>query len=83
MPWIRALLHTVGMVFGGVSPQHEVSILSCLQAAAALDRARSRPVPVNIAKDGYVLIHRMIELALQRQRDANSRIRSYDTVWNN
>ncbi len=41
------------MVFGGVSPEHEVSIISCLQAAAALDRARYRPVPVYIAKDGY------------------------------
>ncbi|GIV59359.1 MAG: D-alanine--D-alanine ligase [Rhodothermaceae bacterium] len=42
----------VGLVFGGVSPEHEVSVISTLQAAAALDRNRYRPVPVYIAKDG-------------------------------
>jgi len=42
----------IGMVFGGVSPEHEVSIISCLQAAAALDRTRYHPVPLYIAKDG-------------------------------
>lgn len=43
---------TVGVIFGGVSPEHEVSVISSLQAAAALDRARYRPVPLYIAKDG-------------------------------
>lgn len=43
---------TVGVVFGGVSPEHEVSVISSLQAAAALDRSRYRPVPVYIGKDG-------------------------------
>jgi len=43
---------TVGVVFGGVSPEHEVSVISSLQAAAALDRTRYRPVPIYIAKDG-------------------------------
>ena len=42
----------VGVVLGGVSPEHEVSVISALQAAAALDRSRYRPVPVYIAKDG-------------------------------
>ena len=42
----------IGMVFGGVSPEHEVSVISCLQAAHALDPARYRPVPIYIAKDG-------------------------------
>lgn len=45
------MLH-VGMVFGGVSPEHEVSVISCLQAAAALDRTRYTPLPIYIAKDG-------------------------------
>ena len=43
---------TVGVAFGGVSPEHEVSVISSLQAAAALDRDRYRPVPLYIAKDG-------------------------------
>ena len=42
----------VGMVFGGVSPEHEVSVISCLQAISALDRDRYTPVPIYIAKDG-------------------------------
>ena len=43
---------TVGVVLGGVAPEHEVSIISALQAAAALDRDRYRPIPLYIAKDG-------------------------------
>lgn len=42
----------VGVAFGGVAPEHEVSVISALQAAAALDRDRYRPVPIYIAKDG-------------------------------
>ena len=42
----------VGIALGGVAPEHEVSIISALQAAAALDRDRFRPVPLYIAKDG-------------------------------
>jgi len=40
------------VVLGGVAPEHEVSIISALQAAAALDRDCYRPVPLYIAKDG-------------------------------
>lgn len=42
----------VGVFFGGVSPEHEVSIISALQAMAALDRERWVPVPVYITKSG-------------------------------
>ncbi len=42
----------VGVALGGVAPEHEVSIISALQAAAALDRDRYEPVPLYIAKDG-------------------------------
>jgi len=42
----------VGIVLGGVAPEHEVSIISALQAAAALDRDRYTPVPLYVAKDG-------------------------------
>ena len=42
----------VGVIFGGVSPEHEVAVISALQAAAALDRDRYRPVPIYVAKDG-------------------------------
>lgn len=42
----------VGVVLGGVAPEHEVSVISALQAAAALDRDTYTPVPIYIAKDG-------------------------------
>jgi D-alanine-D-alanine ligase len=42
----------VGVALGGVAPEHEVSVISALQAAAALDRDRYDPVPLYIAKDG-------------------------------
>lgn len=42
----------VGVVFGGVSPEHEVSVITSLQAAAAMDRDRFRPIPIYIGKEG-------------------------------
>ena len=42
----------VGLVFGGRSPEHEVSVITALQVAAAMDRTRYRPIPIYIAKDG-------------------------------
>ncbi len=44
---------TVGLFFGGVSPEHEVSVISTLQAAHALQvSGRHTLVPVYVAKDG-------------------------------
>ncbi|MEX0599052.1 MAG: D-alanine--D-alanine ligase, partial [Rhodothermales bacterium] len=51
----------VGVVFGGVSPEHEVSIISSLQAMHALDRSRYRPVPIYIAKDGTWYTGKVLE----------------------
>ena len=42
----------VGMIFGGRSVEHEVSVLTAHQAMAALPRDRYQPVPLYIAKDG-------------------------------
>jgi D-alanine-D-alanine ligase len=42
----------VGMIFGGRSVEHEVSILTAHQAIAALPRDRYEPVPIYIAKSG-------------------------------
>lgn len=43
---------TVGVVFGGVSPEHEVSVISSLQAINALDSVKYDVVPIYIGKDG-------------------------------
>ena len=42
----------VGIVFGGVSPEHEVSVITAMQVAAALDRSKYRPIAVYLGKDG-------------------------------
>lgn len=47
-----ARLLNVGVAFGGVAPEHEVSVISSLQAAHELDRSRYKPIPIYIAKDG-------------------------------
>lgn len=42
----------IAVLFGGQSVEHEVSIISGLQAFAALDREKYEPIPLYIAKDG-------------------------------
>ncbi len=42
----------VGVIFGGKSVEHEVSIISGLQAFHAIDRTMYDVIPVYIAKDG-------------------------------
>ncbi|MDR2894036.1 MAG: D-alanine--D-alanine ligase [Alistipes sp.] len=42
----------VGVFFGGRSVEHEISVISALQAIAALDTERYRAVPIYITKGG-------------------------------
>jgi D-alanine-D-alanine ligase len=42
----------VGVVYGGRSVEHEVSIISALQVIAALDKEKYHPVPLFITKKG-------------------------------
>ena len=42
----------VGIVFGGQSPEHEVSVITSLQAAAVLDPEKYLPVPIYVSKNG-------------------------------
>jgi D-alanine-D-alanine ligase len=41
------------IAFGGVSPEHEVSVITAMQAAAALKEKPYRIVPLYITKQGY------------------------------
>ncbi len=70
---------TVGIAFGGVAPEHEVSVISALQAAAALDRDRYRPVPIYIAKDGTWYTGEHL-LALERFKDLDAVIEAATPV---
>lgn len=42
----------VGVIFGGRSGEHEVSLLSAASVIQAMDRRRFQPVPIGITKDG-------------------------------
>lgn len=43
---------TVGLLFGCPSVEHEVAIISALQAMAALDEEKYEPIPIYISKQG-------------------------------
>ena len=42
----------VGVVFGGESGEHEVSLAGAASVMAALDRERFEPVPIGITREG-------------------------------
>jgi D-alanine-D-alanine ligase len=42
----------VGIIFGGQSGEHEVSLASARSVLAALDRTRYEPVPIGITREG-------------------------------
>ena len=42
----------VGVIFGGRSGEHEVSLLSAASVLSAIDRAKYEVVPIGIGKDG-------------------------------
>ncbi len=44
----------VGVFFGGMSVEHEVSVISGLQAALALDKEKYEPIPIYITKDNQM-----------------------------
>ncbi len=46
----------VGIIFGGRSGEHEVSLASAASVIQAIDRTRFEPVPIGIAKDGRWLV---------------------------
>lgn len=46
----------VAVFFGGRSPEHDVSVVSALQALGAIDQTKYTPFPVYIAPDGEWLI---------------------------
>jgi D-alanine-D-alanine ligase len=56
----------VGIVYGGQSAEHEISILSARNVLAALDRSRFAPVLIGVDKSGKWLAqdeHRLLESA--------------------
>src|SRR5687768_4234918 len=49
-PYVKKL--RVGVIYGGRSGEHEVSVASAASVMKHLDRTRYEPVPIRIEKDG-------------------------------
>ncbi|MCL1816872.1 MAG: D-alanine--D-alanine ligase [Clostridiales bacterium] len=43
---------TIGVIFGGRTVEHEVSVISALQVIGALDKNKYEPIPIYISKQG-------------------------------
>ncbi|HZY59179.1 MAG TPA: D-alanine--D-alanine ligase family protein, partial [Candidatus Binataceae bacterium] len=65
----------VGVVFGGRSSEHEISLRSALSIMSAMDPARYEAVPIGIARDGrWYLYHdalRMLRAAVANLEELN------------
>ncbi|HEY2106877.1 MAG TPA: hypothetical protein VGH29_13865, partial [Candidatus Binataceae bacterium] len=65
----------VGVIFGGRSGEHEISLRSALSIMSAMDPARYEVVPIGIARDGrWYLYHdalRMLREAVEQARELN------------
>ncbi|MCH8814868.1 MAG: D-alanine--D-alanine ligase [Chloroflexi bacterium] len=66
----------VGVLFGGRSAEHEVSVVSAQGVLAAIDRDRFKPVPMGITRQGTWLTPAQTEQALDQIR--SERLRGMD-----
>lgn len=72
----RAKKLRVGILFGGQSAEHEVSVVSAQGVLAAIDSDRFKPVPMGITRQGTWLTPAQTQQALDRIR--SERLRSMD-----
>ena len=63
----------VGLLFGGESGEHEVSVSSMLSVLDAIDRQRFLPVPIGITRHGAWLTPRETEAVLEDIRAGRTR----------
>ena len=68
----------VGILFGGRSGEHEVSLLSAASVLNAIDKHKYDVVPIGITKEGRWLTAGDAELLLRGQGDAHSNLRAGD-----
>jgi len=65
----------VGVIFGGRSGEHEVSIVSAQSVMKALDRKKYQVIPIGITKDGYWLIENPVAaLKLGKSKEKGTRL---------
>jgi D-alanine-D-alanine ligase len=68
----------VGILFGGRSGEHEVSLLSAASVLKALDRTRYEVVPIGITKEGRWLVSGEAERLLAGEFPDSSTLRAGD-----
>jgi D-alanine-D-alanine ligase len=69
----------VGVLFGGRSGEHEVSLLSAASVVNAIDKAKYEVVPIGITKDGRWLTAAAAEALLQgKPHDESKHLRAGD-----
>jgi len=66
----------VGIIFGGRSGEHEVSLLSAASVVNAIDKTKYEVVPIGITKDGRWLTAEHAEMLLRGDRQADKSVRS-------
>ena len=60
----------VGVLFGGKSAEHEISLLSAKSVIEAMDKNKYEAVPIGICKSGEWFLHNDIESALLHAENA-------------
>jgi len=68
----------VGILFGGRSGEHEVSLLSAASVLKAIDKTKYEVVPIGITKDGHWLTSEHAERLLQGQHAEERHLRAGD-----
>jgi D-alanine-D-alanine ligase len=66
----------VGILFGGRSGEHEVSLLSAASVLNAIDKTKYDVVPIGITKDGRWLTAEHAEKLLKGESGADKSVRS-------
>src|SRR6266446_855305 len=66
----------VGILFGGRSGEHEVSLLSAASVVNAVDKTKYEVVPIGITKDGRWLTAKHAEMLLRGDRHADKSVRA-------
>src|SRR5512142_2294570 len=68
----------VGVLFGGRSGEHEVSLLSAASVVEAIDKDKYEVVPIGITKDGRWLTADHAERLLHGQKPEERHLRAGD-----
>src|SRR5512141_3198943 len=68
----------VGVLFGGRSGEHEVSLLSAASVMKAIDKSKYEVVPIGIAKSGQWLIDTHAEQLLKGEYKETQHLRAGD-----